>query len=100
MPRGHQPNDLRDKNVQVNNAVKKNIAGMEKVQIVNIGKGLVQTDGTISHHDMFDYKNLTNTGARKVFEPIHDLLSQILNENNSYDGHEADIVDKIIGNEE
>lgn len=38
-------------------------------------------DDSISHHDMFDYKNLTNTGAKKVFEPVHDLLSQILNEN-------------------
>lgn len=32
---------------------------------------------------MFDYKNLTNSGSKKVFEPIYDLLSQILNENES-----------------
>lgn len=75
----------------MNNAVEKNVAGMQRVQIVTIGKGLVRTDGSISHHDMFDYKNLTNTGARKVFEPVHDLLSQILNENNSQGSHEADI---------
>lgn len=53
----------------------------DKVQTVQIDKGLVQADGTISHHDMFDYLNLTNTGYKKVFEPIFDLLSQILNEN-------------------
>jgi len=41
----------------------------------------VQSDGTISHHDMFDYLNLTNSGSKKIFEPVHDLLSQILNEN-------------------
>lgn len=53
----------------------------DKVQTVQIDKGLVQADGTISHHDMFDYLNLTNAGYKKVFEPIYDLLSQILNEN-------------------
>ena len=46
-----------------------------------IEKGLVQSDGTISHLDLFDYLNLTNNGAMKCFEPIHDLISQILNEN-------------------
>ena len=53
----------------------------DKIQAVQIDKGLIQLDGTISHHDMFDYLNLTNTGCKKVFEPIYDLLSQILNEN-------------------
>ena len=54
---------------------------MNRVQTVEIHKGLVQSDGTISHHDMFDYLNLTNVGAKKVFEPVFDLLTQILNEN-------------------
>ncbi|XP_075158639.1 platelet-activating factor acetylhydrolase alpha [Haematobia irritans] len=81
LPRGHQANKLRDKNVQVNNLIKEKIVGLNRVQTVDISKGLVQTDNSISHHDMFDYKNLTNTGAKKVFEPVHDLLSQILNEN-------------------
>lgn len=49
----------------------------DKVQTVQIDKGLVQADGTISHHDMFDYLNLTNAGYKKVFEPIYDLLSQV-----------------------
>lgn len=62
-------------------AEKYSTSGTNKVQTVQIGKGLVQADGTISHHDMFDYLNLTNTGYKKVFEPIYDLLSQILNEN-------------------
>lgn len=55
--------------------------GMNRVQTVAIDKGLVQPDGTISHHDMFDYLNLTNAGTKKVFEPVFDLLTQILNEN-------------------
>ncbi|TMW51216.1 hypothetical protein DOY81_003693 [Sarcophaga bullata] len=81
LPRGQQPNKLRDKNAQVNSLIKEKVVGLNRVQTVDITKGLVQMDDSISHHDMFDYKNLTNTGAKKVFEPVHDLLSQILNEN-------------------
>ncbi|KAH8276669.1 hypothetical protein KR044_007630 [Drosophila immigrans] len=81
LPRGQQPNSLRDKNAQINELVKEQTKGLDRVQTVAIDKGLVQADGSISHHDMFDYKNLTNTGAKKILEPLHDLLSQILNEN-------------------
>lgn len=81
LPRGQQPNALRDKNKEINELVKELTKGMDRVQTVAIDKGLVHTDGSISHHDMFDYKSLTNTGAKKILEPLHDLLSQILNEN-------------------
>ncbi|XP_002028478.2 platelet-activating factor acetylhydrolase IB subunit beta homolog [Drosophila persimilis] len=81
LPRGQQPNKLREKNAKINELVKEMTKGMDRVQTVAIDKGLVQCDGTISHHDMFDYKNLTNTGAKKIFEPLYELLSQILNEN-------------------
>ncbi|GAB0088998.1 Platelet-activating factor acetylhydrolase IB subunit beta homolog [Sergentomyia squamirostris] len=81
LPRGHQPNKLREKNSQVNATVASKCSGMKRVQIVSIEKGLVQSDGTISHHDMYDYLNLTNAGSRKVFEPVYELLHQILTEN-------------------
>lgn len=84
MPRGHQSNPLREKHEQVNKLLLEKYSvgrNKDKVQCVQIDKGLVQVDGTISHHDMFDYLNLTNAGCKKVFEPIFDLLSQILNEN-------------------
>lgn len=81
LPRGQQPNTLRDKAAAVNDLVEQRCIGLNRVQTVTIDKGLIQTDGTISHHDMFDYLNLTNSGSKKVFEPVHDLLSQILNEN-------------------
>lgn len=83
LPRGQQPNKLRGKNLEVNKLIAERFSTnrKDKVQIVQIDKGLVQADGTISHHDMFDYLNLTNAGYKKVFEPIYDLLSQILNEN-------------------
>ena len=53
---------------------------MPKVESVQIDKGFVLPDGSISHYDMHDYLLLTNTGARKAFEPVHDLLQQLLNE--------------------
>lgn len=81
LPRGQQPNVLREKNAQINELIKEQTKGLDRVQTLDIGQRLVQEDGTISHHDMFDYKHLTNTGAKKILEPLHDLLSQILNEN-------------------
>lgn len=81
LPRGHTPNKLRLKNQTINDSLKQKCCGMNKVQIVTVDKGLVQLDGTISHHEMFDYLNLTNAGCKKVFEPVCDLLHQILNEN-------------------
>lgn len=83
LPRGQQPNKLREKHLQVNKLIAERFSTnrKDKVQTVQIDKGLVQADGTISHHDMFDYLNLTNAGYKKVFEPIFDLLSQILSEN-------------------
>lgn len=57
------------------------LTGMPRTQVVSIDKGLVQNDQTISHHDLFDYLNLTNAGAKKIFEPVCDLLQQILSEN-------------------
>lgn len=81
LPRGHQPNSLREKNSKVNDLIREKCIGLNRVQIVSIEKGLIQSDGTISHHDMFDYLNPTNSGAKKMFEPVYDLLSQILNEN-------------------
>jgi len=83
LPRGHKPNKLREKNAKVNELLMERFAGAHRVQIVNIDKGLIQSDNTISHHDMYDYLNLTNAGAKKVFEPISDLLNQILTENDT-----------------
>lgn len=81
LPRGHQPNPLREKNDKINEIIKEKFLAVPKVQIVDISKGLVQLDGTISHHDLHDYFNLTNVTSKKIFEPVWDLLQQILNEN-------------------
>ncbi|XP_017018012.1 platelet-activating factor acetylhydrolase IB subunit beta homolog [Drosophila kikkawai] len=81
LPRGQLPNKLREKNASINELINEMTKKLNRVQTVAIDKGLVQSDGSISHHDMFDYKNLTNAGAKKILEPLYDLLSQILNEN-------------------
>lgn len=77
LPRGHVPNKLRTKMQSINELISQRCAGQQRIQIVPIEKGLIQQDGTISHLDLFDYLNLTNNGAKKCFEPIHDLISQV-----------------------
>lgn len=80
LPRGHLPNKLREKNEKINDTLKEKVNAMYKIQVVDIDKGLVQVDGSISHHDLHDYLNLSNACAKKLFEPVSDLLNQILNE--------------------
>lgn len=80
LPRGAQPNKLREKNEKINDIIKEKLQGVSKVQIVDISNGLIQSDGTISHHDLHDYLNLTNAASKKLFEPVWDLLNQMLNE--------------------
>lgn len=72
---------MREKNEQVNKIIQEKCVGMQKVQIIDISLGLLQADESISHHDMYDYLNLTNAASKKVFEPVWELLQQILNEN-------------------
>lgn len=80
LPRGQHPNTLRDKNALINKLVGEKVVNMDRVEMVPIDKGFIQNDGTISHHDMHDYLIPTNAACRKAFEPIYDLLQQILSE--------------------
>lgn len=43
----------------------------------------MQPDGTVSHHDMYDYLHLTQKGYDKAFEPVNELLMQLLAESES-----------------
>lgn len=81
LPRGQFHNDLREKNAQVNELLRMKLQGMLKVQYIDITKGIIQKDQSISHHVLFDYMNVTNAASKNVFEPLWDLLNQILNEN-------------------
>ncbi|XP_034247330.1 platelet-activating factor acetylhydrolase IB subunit beta homolog [Thrips palmi] len=80
LPRGHLPNPLRDRNEAINVIIKEKALAMNKVEVLSIGQCLVQPDGTISHHDMYDYLHLTNAGYEKAFEPLAELLQQLLSE--------------------
>lgn len=51
-----------------------------KVELIDIHNGFVQSNGTISHYDMYDYLCLTDSGSKKAFEPVHELLLQLINE--------------------
>lgn len=83
LPRGQYPNPIRERLTQVNDLIKKQLSQIAKVEVVTIDNGFVQPDGTISHHDMYDYLLLTNAGCRKAFEPVYDMLLQLLNEDES-----------------
>lgn len=78
LPRGQYPNALREKNAKINQLLHEKVSNMNKVEMVWIDKGFIQNDGTISHHDMHDYLIPSNAACRKAFEPIYDLLQQIL----------------------
>lgn len=80
LPRGQHPNRMREKLSKVNDLLKPSLEGKPKVELVSIDKGFIQPDGSISHHDMYDYLILTNTGSKKAFEPVYDLILQLLNE--------------------
>lgn len=71
---------MREKNDKINQLLREKVAQMNKVEMVSIDKGFVQNDGTISHHDLHDYLIPTNSAFRKAFEPVYDLLQQILSE--------------------
>lgn len=81
LPRGQFPNLIRDKFKQVNLLLKQKFSNMPLIELIKIDEGLIQADGTISHHDMYDYLLLTNSGSKKVFEPVYELLVQLLTEN-------------------
>uniref|UniRef100_A0A1B6E6I7 SGNH hydrolase-type esterase domain-containing protein n=1 Tax=Clastoptera arizonana TaxID=38151 RepID=A0A1B6E6I7_9HEMI len=78
LPRGQYPNPLREKNAAVNKLLRSRASGLPKVEIVSTDKGLIQQDGTISHHDMPDYLHLSDAGYRKSFEALHELILQLL----------------------
>ncbi|GLG92949.1 Platelet-activating factor acetylhydrolase IB subunit beta-like protein [Gryllus bimaculatus] len=85
LPRGQNPNPLRERNSKVNKLVSERVTSDSRCEVVAIDKGFVLADGTISHHDMFDYLHLTNLGYQKAFEPVYELLLQLLSEGEKED---------------
>lgn len=80
LPRGGTESPLRERNKTVNTLLGEYVKGNSRVQLVNIDTGFVQVDGSISHHDMFDYVSLTQKGYNKAFGPVAELLTTLLQE--------------------
>jgi len=57
--------------------------------VITAYTGLLQSDDSLSAQDMLDYLHPIDTCYRKIFEPVHELLLQIL-------GEAKDIEKKII----
>ena len=54
--------------------VSEHLKGNSRAQVVDFdGAGLVQADGSISHHDMYDYLHLTQKGYEKAFEQVRGI---------------------------
>jgi lysophospholipase L1-like esterase len=79
-PRGERANAQREKIQKVNELVAKLDDGGKTVKYLDIGKKLMQPDGTISKEIMHDYLHLTEKGyqvwADAVKGPIKELLAK------------------------
>ncbi|KAK9882513.1 hypothetical protein WA026_021860 [Henosepilachna vigintioctopunctata] len=82
LPRGQYPNPIREKLSRVNDLLKEKLSlhPQPKVELISIDNGFILPDGTITHHDMYDYLLLTHSGCQKAFKPVYELLLQLLTE--------------------
>ena len=80
LPRGERPNPLREKNAAVNGFLRAWLPRLGQAQFLDVGAGLVHTDGSVTPQDMFDFLHLTAAGYRAVAKPLSELLLQILEE--------------------
>lgn len=78
LPRGKSPNALRVKNARVNQLVQEALPSLPGASFLDVDPGFVHSDGTISHHDMYDYLHLTRAGYTTVCQPIHTRLLAML----------------------
>ncbi|CAL8140081.1 unnamed protein product [Orchesella dallaii] len=99
LPRGEKPNPIRERNAQVNELLSKKLLSKPQTQLLNIDPGFVQPDGSISHHDMWDYLHLTKSAYTRAFEPVHELLLQILDEEDEKIKRNANLEELAIAEE-
>lgn len=78
LPRGRQPNLLREKHFQVNHALKEVIEAIPNSLYLDADPGFVRSDGLISHEDMFDYLHLTRRGYKKFSKRVHEVVVKFL----------------------
>ncbi|XP_041038591.1 platelet-activating factor acetylhydrolase IB subunit gamma isoform X1 [Carcharodon carcharias] len=80
LPRGKEPNPLRVKNTLVNELVRNTVESLSNTSFLDVDPGLVNSDGTISHNDMYDYLHLTRHAYTSVCKLIHARVQQLLGE--------------------
>lgn len=86
MPRGYTDNPHRERIAKVNDLLQSGFGKnstlhkdiVKNVYVVPIHQNIVQADGTISHHLMYDYLHLTNEGYTKIFGPVYETLRNLL----------------------
>lgn len=78
LPRGAYPNPLRNLASQVNEIVSQKVNNISKVELFNAN--LLQPDGSLSEEDAPDYLHPSEMGYVKIFNPIFELITKILND--------------------
>lgn len=54
------------------------LQSMPNATLLDVDPGFVHSDGTISHHDMYDYLHLSRLGYSRVCQTLHKTLLQLL----------------------
>ncbi|NP_001083297.1 platelet activating factor acetylhydrolase 1b catalytic subunit 3 L homeolog [Xenopus laevis] len=83
LPRGKNPNPLRNRNLQVNKLLEEALPALPSAFLLDADPGFVHSDGTISHHDMYDYLHLSRHGYTRVCPTLHRTLLQFLEATNT-----------------
>ncbi|XP_053307698.1 platelet-activating factor acetylhydrolase IB subunit alpha1 [Spea bombifrons] len=78
LPRGKNPNPLRERNKRVNELLAESLAATPNAILLDADPGFVHSDGTISHNDMYDYLHLSRQGYTRVCQTLHRALLQLM----------------------
>jgi platelet-activating factor acetylhydrolase IB subunit beta/gamma len=79
-PRGQFPNPVREKISAINQLLAGRLHGMPSTTFFHVDPSLFvsASDGTISHHDLYDYLHLSRTGIHKLAEPLLEEIEMLL----------------------
>ena len=80
LPRGQYHNPLREKNTEINDLLNEKIPTMPNAQFLYFDPHLFVNahDGSINHHDMYDFLHLTEAGYQKYVEPLVEEIQTLL----------------------
>ncbi|XP_028834954.1 platelet-activating factor acetylhydrolase IB subunit gamma isoform X1 [Denticeps clupeoides] len=78
LPRGKSPNRLRERNAKVNELVQGKLSSLSCASYLDVDPGFVQSDGTISHQDLYDYLHLTPQAYQRVCQPLYTCIKTLL----------------------